>query len=63
MQNQTDIVQIVQLGAAPLRGASAAANPRGWAAGSEHTGAKLSASFFTKCWEHPLSDLCHKISC
>lgn len=63
MQIQTDILQIIPLATAPLRGAAAAAeNPRGWAAGSEHRGAKLVASFLSKCLEHLFSNLCHKIS-
>lgn len=62
MQIHTDILQIIPLSTAPLRGAAAAANPKGWAAGGEQKGTKLEASFMTKCQEHLFSNLCHKIS-
>lgn len=63
MQIWIDILQIIPLATAPLRGAAtAAANSRVWAAGSEHSGAKLVASFITKGLEHLFSNLCHRIS-
>lgn len=63
MQNQTDVLQVARLGAAPPRGALTARKPRDCAAAIGHVGAKVAASLFAKRVEHLLSKLCHKISC